>query len=349
MTPWFASARTRVAMVIAALLLLAGGAALAAPGGGTDPTAVRAESSGAATTTAPTESGDDPASTDDEADADAADGPAPAATPVPAALFVDLRPADIGQGETMLVWVSAPQAASAVLDIRGERHSLIAESNGVYWGLVGMPLDADIGSGSLTVTARDRSGETIETVETTYHVVPVERPVDALTLTDEQSAVLTPEAGTEELRLRSQQFAEFDRGRRWTGLFELPLVAPVTTQFGQGRSYNGGPVGGFHTGTDFGAQEGTAVHAAAAARVAWVGEMPIRGNSVILDHGAGAKTGYHHLSAVTVEVGQEVAAAEVIGQVGSTGLSTGPHLHWELTIWGVNVDPATWTLRDFTP
>jgi murein DD-endopeptidase MepM/ murein hydrolase activator NlpD len=77
--------------------------------------------------------------------------------------------------------------------------------------------------------------------------------------------------------------------------------------------------------------------------------MPIRGNTVILDHGAGVRTGYHHLDETRVEVGQVVEAGVVIGLMGSTGLSTGPHLHWEMTIYGVNVDPMTWTRVDFTP
>jgi murein DD-endopeptidase MepM/ murein hydrolase activator NlpD len=75
--------------------------------------------------------------------------------------------------------------------------------------------------------------------------------------------------------------------------------------------------------------------------------MPIRGNSVIVDHGGGVKTGYHHLLDTSVVVGQQVEAGALLGHVGSTGFSTGPHLHWELTIFGVNVDPETWTTRVF--
>ena len=77
--------------------------------------------------------------------------------------------------------------------------------------------------------------------------------------------------------------------------------------------------------------------------------MPIRGNTVILDHGAGVRTGYHHLDVTRVEVGQTIEAGVLLGMIGSTGLSTGPHLHWELTIYGVNVDPMTWTRVGFTP
>ena len=58
-------------------------------------------------------------------------------------------------------------------------------------------------------------------------------------------------------------------------------------------------------------------------------------------------TGYHHLLETEVEVGAYVEAGEQIARMGSTGFSTGPHLHWEMTVYGVNVDPMTWTQRTF--
>ena len=69
----------------------------------------------------------------------------------------------------------------------------------------------------------------------------------------------------------------------------------------------------------------------------------------LVDHGAGVVTGYHHLLEWNVEVGQTVEAGEVIAKMGSTGFSTGPHLHWEMTIYGVNVDPMTWVGHAFGP
>jgi len=67
--------------------------------------------------------------------------------------------------------------------------------------------------------------------------------------------------------------------------------------------------------------------------------MAIRGNAVIIDHGRGVLTGYWHLSEMYVVEGQEVSAGDTIGLVGTTGRSTGAHLHWELQINGVAVDP----------
>ena len=67
--------------------------------------------------------------------------------------------------------------------------------------------------------------------------------------------------------------------------------------------------------------------------------LPVRGNAVVLDHGMGVYTGYWHLSQLSVAPGQEVSQGDVIGLVGNTGRSTGAHLHWELRIDGIAVDP----------
>ena len=67
--------------------------------------------------------------------------------------------------------------------------------------------------------------------------------------------------------------------------------------------------------------------------------LQVRGNAVIIDHGRGVFTGYWHLSEIYVTVGQQVVPGQMIGLVGTTGLSTGAHLHWEFRIYGIAVDP----------
>jgi murein DD-endopeptidase MepM/ murein hydrolase activator NlpD len=79
--------------------------------------------------------------------------------------------------------------------------------------------------------------------------------------------------------------------------------------------------------------------------VALAGPLEVRGNAVILDHGWGVYSGYYHLSEVVVAEGQLVAQGEMIGRLGNTGLSTGAHLHWEMRVGGVLVDPLEWTTR----
>lgn len=136
---------------------------------------------------------------------------------------------------------------------------------------------------------------------------------------------------------------------QWTGVFTRPLSVefPTTSPFGTRRSYNGGPVSSFHEGQDFGAPEGTAVLAPAPGQVVLAEELTVRGNAVIVDHGGGLHTGYWHLSKIDVQPGQEVKAGDKLGEVGTTGLSTGWHLHWEMRIGTTPVDPLPWLVRAF--
>ena len=154
---------------------------------------------------------------------------------------------------------------------------------------------------------------------------------------------LPPEQVQEEINIRSATFAVFTPVKLWSGAFIVPAAGPITGTFGDGRSYNGGPVSSRHSGTDFGADDGAPVVAAATGRVAFAGYLATRGNSVLIDHGAGVFTGYHHMSRIDVAIGQDLVLGQQVGAVGATGLATGPHLHWELIIGGINVDPMPWT------
>jgi murein DD-endopeptidase MepM/ murein hydrolase activator NlpD len=257
-------------------------------------------------------------------------------------------PAAAGIGEAFSLHVFAPGASTVDVELDGVVRTA-APAGERFWLIVGVPVDAAPGPRTLRAVARTETGAIFGTGVAPLRFVPVERPVDYLDLTDEQSSVLTDEAARTELAMRAAQFSQFDSVKRWTGRFFQPLFGLQTTAFGQGRSINGGPVGGFHSGMDIAADFGDPVRASAPGRVSWVGEMPIRGRSIIIDHGAGVKSGYHHLNGAFVTVGTTVATGDVIGAAGSTGLSTGPHLHWEVTVWGVNVDPLQWTRDSFEP
>ncbi len=336
-TPWYARPKVYLAVAVVAMLAFAGAAAVQQHGSEPEKPGI-AIAPHALITQMPTIT--------EVPTTEATSVPTPQPTPTP--LLLDLRPERVGVGETMLIWAHAPDAFSVTLEFRGGVYSLLHEGN-AFWGVVGVPLDADHGTDTLTVTSHSSTGELLDRGTKAYEVIAVERPIDYLTLTVGQASVLTPEAGSRERELRAHMFAEFDRGRRWTTYFRRPTTGMMTTAFGQGRSYNNGPASSFHTGTDFATPGGTPVVAAAPGRVDWVGEMPIRGISVLIDHGAGVKTSYHHLQSTGMTNGEQVDAGQQIGTVGMTGLTTGPHLHWELTVWGVNVDPISWTLKDFTP
>jgi murein DD-endopeptidase MepM/ murein hydrolase activator NlpD len=152
-----------------------------------------------------------------------------------------------------------------------------------------------------------------------------------------------------ELNIRAGVYAKASPEKLWSGPFVLPVNGPISTAFGTARSYNGGPVSIHHSGTDFAVNEGTPVAAAASGRVAFAGMLTTRGLSVIIDHGLGVFTAYHHLSSFSVAEGQAVTQGQIIAASGMTGLATGPHLHWELVVGGENVDPVYWTFEGVAP
>ncbi|MGY4707138.1 peptidoglycan DD-metalloendopeptidase family protein [Candidatus Bipolaricaulota sp. J31] len=130
-------------------------------------------------------------------------------------------------------------------------------------------------------------------------------------------------------------------GWRPDATFIWPLRGRLTSLFGP-RTH---PIYGtpdFHTGIDFGVPEGTSVHAAAAGVVSFVGWRGGYGLLVVVDHGNGFTTYYAHLSRALVEAGQFVEQGQVIALSGNTGLSTGPHLHFEIRRYGKPVDPLPW-------
>ncbi|WP_017327844.1 M23 family metallopeptidase [Synechococcus sp. PCC 7336] len=133
----------------------------------------------------------------------------------------------------------------------------------------------------------------------------------------------------------------------WQGSFLRPTQGAVSSIYGVRRYYNGVFARDYyHRGVDYAAATGTPVYAPAAGRIALVGReaegFAIHGNTVGIDHGQGVVSIFLHLNRISVSEGERVTAGTPIGQVGSTGASTGPHLHWGLYVHNVAVDPVPW-------
>ncbi len=130
--------------------------------------------------------------------------------------------------------------------------------------------------------------------------------------------------------------------RLWSK-FCYPNKASKSSPFGVKRSYNNGPVDSYHKGLDFAAGTGSPVTAPAPGKVVTVGYekegFVVHGNTVILDHGHGITSIYMHLNKVDVKEGDQLQTGDKIGEVGHTGISTGPHLHWGVYAHGISTDP----------
>lgn len=123
-----------------------------------------------------------------------------------------------------------------------------------------------------------------------------------------------------------------------------PIVGKLESGFGGRRNPFGGSSYEFHTGQDIDAAYGDPVVAGATGKVSFVGWQNGYGQLVVIDHGGGLTTRYGHLSHIDVSQGQTVERAQFIGRVGSSGRSTGPHLHYEIRINDEPVDPLQYLL-----
>jgi murein DD-endopeptidase MepM/ murein hydrolase activator NlpD len=138
----------------------------------------------------------------------------------------------------------------------------------------------------------------------------------------------------------------------WQGMFQLPVDSQycMRSNYGNRRTYNGGVLSGFHSGIDFGVcskAHPLDVYAPADGVVVFTGLKTVRGNATIIDHGQGVYSGLYHQAEIYVSVGDHVTAGELIGKIGATGRVTGPHVHWDLFVNGIQVNPWIWLENTF--
>jgi murein DD-endopeptidase MepM/ murein hydrolase activator NlpD len=140
--------------------------------------------------------------------------------------------------------------------------------------------------------------------------------------------------------------AEATANKFWEGEFAAPVPAELNgayaSYYGNRRSFNGSGYFYFHSGLDYYSQMSGDIYAPAPGKVVYTGKLPIRGNTTILNHGWGVYTLFAHQSEFLVSEGERVSTGELIGRVGSTGRSSGPHLHWEVWVGSIPVDPLDW-------
>ncbi len=166
-------------------------------------------------------------------------------------------------------------------------------------------------------------------------------------------STLDPAVTESELKNVSSLTALYNATRYWDDPFTSPAVDPTcfTSWYGTRRTYrvinSDIEVPGFHSGLDFCGGEGLQIFAPAPGRVVFAAPLTVRGNATIIDHGWGVYSGFWHQSQMYVNVGDMVEQGQVIGLVGGTGRVTGAHLHWEIWVNGVQVNPIDWLERSY--
>lgn len=258
---------------------------------------------------------------------------------------LQVRPLIFVEGETGLIEISTSIGSTISGTFLGRNLSIIPQENKTkHIIILGIPMftEADIYPVELSLSNDDGTQTSFA-----FNLRVVMGAYGTQNLNITEADLAAPAVQDNELNLLSNLTSAVTLNKYWNGPFSIPAAAAMNGPFGTRRSYNGGPVDTFHTGADFASAPGTAILAAAPGKVVLADTLNIRGNTVVIDHGWGVYTLYAHQTTIKVALGDMVDTGQVIGTAGSTGRVTGPHLHWELWINGVPVNPLTWTQQEF--
>lgn len=250
----------------------------------------------------------------------------------------------VEQGHTLPVFLSADEPAELRLVFLDRERPLYPVEGGQR-ALVGVPIRTEPGPHPLVVEAVDALGNRSRWTAS-VEVEPVDWPFTGkLPLSKKKAEVAQPDV--ERMRAeRDPVYAEDLPEARWDGPATLPVEGTHTSAFGTYREYPDGRRS-HHDAEDIARKPGVPVLAAMPGTVRLARMQAVHGNAVLLAHGQGVVSLYSHLQALGVEEGREVARGDTLGLLGSTGRSTGPHLHWGIVVDEVPVDPMQWLTTDF--
>lgn len=250
-------------------------------------------------------------------------------TPVPGGIvLIDLGPTHHAKTNQLLAEPKGYYRGNSVA---------VFETDGRYQAVVGIPISAKPGQHILKTSAASYQKDY------QFEVKAKEYPTEHITLPATKDKQYNEpskeniarwkrekEAVQKAFKIYSDQMPDFD--------FLIPVEGRESSPFGKKRIFNGNPRKA-HSGLDIAAPTGTPIKAASAGKVVLTDHHFFNGKTVIIDHGKGVMTFYCHLSSIDVEQGQLVNKGDAIGGVGTTGRSTGPHLHLSVSLNNVRVDP----------
>lgn len=257
-----------------------------------------------------------------------------------------VNPLPIEQGETAVVKVITTQPVELSGSLAGNPLLFYSVAENQYAALQGIHVMAEAGIYPFVISGQLKDGSqfTFEQMVILEPLGYIQEKIDGVDPTTIDPSVTKPEDD-----LVRSVISKATPVRYWNGPFTSPGYDPtwITSTFGNRRSYNGSPFIYFHSGVDYGGGTGLEIKAPAPGVVVFAGPLTVRGNATLIDHGWGIYSGFWHQSEFRVTTGQQVEAGQVIGLVGGTGRITGPHLHWEIWVNGVQVNPLTWLDQSF--
>lgn len=244
-------------------------------------------------------------------------------------------------GVTVVRIANLADSASSPEVYLDNQRVLVLSDQSSWWAVVGIPLGTE--PGSVVLNAKNNTRDWTIPID----IKPFKYKSQHITLKDR--AMVSPPPKTLE-RIKSElaeqiaAYGTFSEGQPSNLIFDPPVPGRLSSPFGLKRYFNGEPRNP-HSGLDFAAPKGTPVKSPADGRVLLIGDYYFNGLTIFIDHGQGVISMFCHLSEINLLPGDVIKRGEVVGAVGSTGRSTGPHLHWNVSLNNARVDPALFLRR----
>jgi len=249
------------------------------------------------------------------------------------------------QGRSFTVkLVPAEEIAGASAEFLGQKIRFFKNGD-EYRAIIGIAPEQKSGKHNLALTIEEDNGRA-EKIVKPIKVLPYKFPSVSFWLKPAKKKLLAKDLIAEEWARIEKTLIVESPDQKWQGLFSLPVSGPVSMQFGT-KEFVNRQKRGQHRGTDLAVPMGTKVAAPNRGRVVFAEKLKAFGGTMVIDHGQGIHTLYFHLSKFLAEVGEEVGKGEMIALTGNSGISSGPHLHWGMSVHNLRVDPMQWTKTSF--
>ena len=256
-------------------------------------------------------------------------------------LDITTEPSIAWQGKVLRVRVGSAEGVSSIKGNFLGQKFLCYKSGDDYRGIIGVPINQKPGYYDLKLIVTKDDG-TIVTLEKKMTLWSTKFPFSKFWLKPARNKLRARKIIDNEWGRVEKVLIVKDPEQRWSGKFIKPLTSEVTQGFGHRQIINGRRSGN-HRGIDYRAKIGTKIRAPNNGKVVFIDQLKAFGGTIVLDHGQGIHTLYFHLSKIMHELGDEVKKGEIIALSGDSGVSSGPHLHWGMSVHNLRVDPNQWT------
>ncbi len=254
--------------------------------------------------------------------------------------------ASIRQGQTLTVFVdSANRLKQIELSFMGQKlpmnHTWHKDHKHLFRAFLGIPAGTKPGSYKIVARATDIYQQSLS-IYTMIKVKDARYKIQQINLSKKKTKLLDHKSLRREGAILASHFIKKDKKVYFASPFQKPAKGRISSLYGLRRKYNGNDVSTYHKGLDIANKTGTAVHASNGGKVVLSINWKSNGKTVLINHGHGIVSIYIHLDKLLVKTGAWVKKDQIIGRLGSTGITSGPNLHFGMSVNNIRVDPAQW-------